>query len=234
MVVWRIEAQQILVCKLGIRLTRKNTLIGAISRSKILLFRLQNGIKIHIISEQKVSQRLVEVTQSLACYKEITKAMWAITIEDKGYIYTFEQHIDEETGILTAETSWALKEQKQDELDEFITSQNVHRIILQETKQLLYVESKTDLHAEFEILEHSQVRVSGYSIKFIDNALWAEFSGKWYKLEQMVQKDSDIGTLLSKVIEAMKNGQTAFTVTTHGISAATSKKGCSCPKLRIE
>ncbi|MDA1338110.1 MAG: hypothetical protein O2871_01980, partial [bacterium] len=150
--------------------------------------------------------------------------MWRIEIEEEIFIFEFEEKIDDETGILTSVVSYKLEQEREKELEQFKETGNVHQITLQETRQQLYVESKTDLHADFENLEGSGVKVSGYEIRMIGSVLEAKFGNNWYSLESATDKDSDIYQLLSKVTEAMKNGQTAVTVTSHGMSPATNKK----------
>lgn len=171
--------------------------------------------------DEKSTDKLTEVTEFFVKYP-VKTAMWETEVHEQALIFRIETktELDIEVAVLI----YGLKDEMQSELEDFIESENVHQVTLQETGQKLYVESKTDLHAEFENIEGTGVKVSGYEIRMTGEILEASFGGKWYSLESATDKNSDIYQLLSKVTEAMKNGQTAVTVTSHGMSPATNKK----------
>ena len=170
------------------------------------------------------SLKLVEVARFLQEHQHVTKAQWRLNISDEEFIFKFQERLDQDNQILLAEITWGLAKDEQEQFQEFIESEDVHKVVLQETKQQVYVESKTDLHESFEVIKGSEVKVSGYNIRQVDGVLQAEFAGKWYSFDSIVQQDSDMYLLLPQITEAINNGQTAFTVTTEGVSPATSKK----------
>ena len=177
-----------------------------------------------IFFDPETSRSLVMVVDFLSDYQFISKAMWSIEIDQEKYIFQFEEKVDQETGIHTSTISHKLQHEKQQELDQFIESENVHKVTLQETNQVIFVESELDLHSKVETLQNSEVKLTGYEIRVRGDVVEAYFAGKWYLLESSIDKNSDIYQLISKITQAIKKGQTAFTVTQEGISSATSKK----------
>lgn len=203
-------------------LTQLEILVSPLTDDRHTLVEIREFFESPLFFDTDSRDNLKEVTGFLVKYPDIKNAMWVTKVKEQELIFHIETQVQNEVEV--AILTYGLKEFRQQDLDNFIESEDVHKVTLQETKQSVYVESKVDLHAEFEVLAESKVKLSGYDIRVINDVLEAKFGGKWYSLESAVDKDSDIYQLLSKVTEAIKNGQTAFTVTTHGISPATSKK----------